>query len=107
MTRSAKTISALLVVAATTGTALAAGVSAPSLGSRDFDTSRAAPLDLPEFSVKQTPRVDADTMARAFGEGSVDNYATVTLNRDGSVEESPPSESLRALVELMLANPGA
>ncbi|MEQ1900374.1 MAG: hypothetical protein ABL866_06535 [Devosia sp.] len=107
MTRSAKTISALLLVAATTGTALAAGVSAPSLGSRDFDTSRAAPLNLPAFSSKPTPVVDGDTIARAFGEGSVDNYATVTLNHDGSIEETPPSESLRALVQLMLANSGA
>ncbi|MEO6395141.1 MAG: hypothetical protein ABIO40_04450 [Devosia sp.] len=108
MSHSAKLISALLVVAATAGTALAASVSPPSRGTGDFDTMRAAPISFPDFAAMPTPKVDPDAQGRGpLDEAmALESYGTITLNRDGSIEETPVSEALRDLIIQMLANPG-
>ena len=105
MPNSAKMTLALLMVAATAGTALAATISPPSQGSRDFDTSRAAPINLPAAVARPLPTVDLDAMNRALVEA--DAYATVTLSRDGSVDETPASDTLRAILDSMAGSTGA
>jgi hypothetical protein len=104
MTNSAKTTIALLMVAATAGTALAATVSPPSQGSRDFDTSRAVPINLPPATARPTPQVDLDAMNRALVDAEA--YTTVTLSRDGSTEETPASDALRAILDKMAGSQG-
>jgi hypothetical protein len=99
MTNSPKVTIALLMVAATTGAAFASALFPPSQGARDFDTSRAAPLNLPPAKAMATPMVDLDAVSRSLVEA--DAYATVTLNRDGSVEEAPVSDAMRAILDKM------
>jgi hypothetical protein len=108
MTNSAKLITALLVVAASAGTALAATMSPPNQGSRDFDTSRAAPINLPPATGLATPKVDLSTASRGplDGDALAEAYATVSLNRDGSTEETPASGTLRAILDRMAGSIG-
>ncbi|MEQ1771468.1 MAG: hypothetical protein ABL879_16690 [Devosia sp.] len=110
MTKSIKIVSALLVVAATTGTALAATSSPPFKGSGNVDVSRSTPVSLPkDIKPIPTPKVDRDQMSRDVvldTEGMVDALGAVSINRDGTIEETPASEELRDIIERMMANPG-
>jgi hypothetical protein len=108
MTNSAKLITAMLVVAATAGSALAATVSPPSQGTRDFDTNRAGPINLPSAKALATPKVDLGAVSRGplDGDALADAYVTVSLNSDGSTEETPVSDTLRAILDRMAGSPG-
>ncbi|HWA19420.1 MAG TPA: hypothetical protein VG757_10530 [Devosia sp.] len=108
MTNSAKLITAMLVVAATAGPALAATVSPPNQGTRDFDTNRAAPINLPAATALATPKVDPGAASRGplDADALADSYVTVSLNRDGSTDETPVSDTLRAILDRMAGSPG-
>jgi hypothetical protein len=108
MTNSAKIVSVLLVVAATSGSALAATSIAANPGPGSVDTSRGVPLNLPPAKAIPLPRVDLSTISRGplDAAGAEANYVSVTLNRDGSTEETTISEELRAIIERMMAAKG-
>src|SRR5689334_19125514 len=92
-------IAAALLMSASASTAMAQTIGAPGKGT-GADTTRAAPISLPAAKPKPLPKVDPAAASRAFGEtASADDYATVTLNHDGSTSEEPASDAVRAILE--------
>lgn len=106
MTSRSTLVAALLAVAAALSAhpALAAQAVAGNRGSADKPQDRAAPLVLPgRIAPKPTPRVDASSTGRdIFDDGVAAGLAhltTVTLNADGTVTQSDPSDALRGIIE--------
>jgi hypothetical protein len=70
--------------------------------------NRDAPLTLPgAINPKPTPTVDAASLSRGIFDTepakALDGLATLTLSRDGSVSETPASETLRGVFEDAIA----
>ena len=107
MTTRLQTIAALLMIGAALGAtpSFAAGASVPgNQGPSDKPTNRDAPLSLPGPVVaRATPKLDPATLSRGvFGEDStaaLDSLGTVTLSRDGTIAETPASDTLRGIFE--------
>jgi len=102
----------LLGVALATVPAVAANAVAGSKGSGETATSRDAPLTLPgKVSPRPAPAFDPATLSRgALGldpAAAAESMGTVTLSRDGSVDEQPASAGMRAILdaEMQGSNP--
>ena len=102
MTTRILSIAILLMVGAalTAGPVLAADAVPGNKGPADKGSNRDAPLTLPaSITPLPTPKVDAGSMSRGLFDqdeaAGLDGLATLTLNSDGSVTETPASGELR------------
>lgn len=104
---------ALMLAAALTAPAAAADSVAGHKGAGAAGASRDAPLTLPgKVSPKPPLKIDPSTLSRGplalDPDAAAASMATVTLSRDGSVNEQPASAGLRAILqnEVKGSNPG-
>ena len=112
MTTRLQSIAALLMIGAALGAApsLAATTSIPSnQGPADKPSNRAAPSALPGRPRAHTVHlVDPAAIGRGiFGDdaaSSLDSLTTVTRGADGSVSETPASDTLRGIFETSIAS---
>jgi hypothetical protein len=78
----------------------AAGLTAGNKGPAELPTDRAAPFSLPAVTPMPTPEVDRSVVSRDIlaldPAAALDALTTVTLSRDGTVTQTPPSDALRA-----------
>lgn len=104
MTTRIHTITALVLAGAAIAAspAIAASMTAGNPGPVELTIDRAAPLVLPELTPKALPQVDRQQTRDLFDldpARALESLGTVTLSSDGSVEEAPPSEGVRAAFE--------
>jgi hypothetical protein len=98
------TITALVLAGAAVAAspAIAAAMTAGNPGPAELTVDRAAPLVLPELTPKALPQVDRAQTRDLFDldtERALASLGTVTLSSDGTVEEAPPSDGVRAAFE--------
>ena len=112
MTTRLQSIAVLLMIGAALGAtpSLAATTSIPcNQGPADKPSNRAAPSALPgRPTAHALPRVDPAAISRGIFAGdagsSLDSLGTVTRGSDGSVSETPASDTLRAIFETSIAS---
>ena len=107
MTTPIHSIIALVTIAAALVAVPALAAASSIAGAKvsgDTSINRDAPLSLPgPIVAKAMPRVDTAALSRGiFGDdatAALDSLGTATLNRDGSVSETPASDTLRGIFE--------